>query len=155
MAIAKFYQTTSKRNEVNKNLTMETQYTVRITSQAEDIIKPTLEMESAHSWFNYVLLNGRYYYIVKRETLLNNRQKLYLDEDVLSTWYHRCDISGVIESSSKGYNMDMKQNFPKQVNKGIKRIVFKDIENMLGQTFIAQSSFNCAVRPDTPTQGGE
>lgn len=147
MATVDFYNTTSKRNEVNKTLTNKTTLTVRITSPAEDIMNPILEMSAIHSGYNYAVLNGRKYFIVRREQLLDSRERLYLEEDVLSTWYDNCSISGIVEQSSEKYNMDLKQNFPKQVNAGIKRIVFDDMQPNLGSTIIAQSTYNYALKP--------
>lgn len=149
MATAKFYRTTSRRNEVNKTLSMETTIDIRITSPAEDLIKPILEVRRVNGQYNYVLLNERYYYVIKKEQLLDGRERLYLEEDVLSTWYNNCEISGVIDQSSENYNMDLKQNLPKQVNAGIKRIVFDDMQPNLGSTIIAQSTYNYALKPSS------
>lgn len=145
--VADFYNTTSKRNEVNKTLTSKTTYTIRITSPAEDIMNPVLEVNRQHTGFNYVIMGERRYYITKRELLLDNRERLYLEEDVLSTWFNRCSINGIVEQSSEKYNMDLKQNFPKQVNAGIKRIVFDDMKDNMGSTIIAQSTYNYALKP--------
>ena len=152
MTTATFYRTTSKRNEVNKTLSLATDIEIRITSPAEDLIRPILEVRRVNGQYNYVLLYERYYYIIKKEQLLDGRERLYLEEDVLSTWYNRCEVTGIIEKSSTNYTMDLKQNFPKQVNSGIKRIVFDDLQPHLGSTVIAQSTYNYALRP---TQGGE
>lgn len=152
MTTATFYRTTSKRNEVNKTLSLATDIEIRITSPAEDLIRPILEVRRVNGQYNYVLLYERYYYIIKKEQLLDGRERLYLEEDVLSTWYNRCEVTGIIEKSSTNYTMDLKQNFPKQVNSGIKRIVFDDLQPHLGSTVIAQSTYNYAPKP---TQGGE
>ena len=143
-----------RENDVYKSLSMETIVECRITSPEEDIISPVLELEAIRGSFTYALFNSRYYFIIKKEQLLNNRVRLYLSEDVLSTWFDQCEISGVITKSSTSYNMDLKQEFPKQVNKGVKRIVFDDIKEHLGSTIIAQSTYNYAT-PVQPTQGGE
>ena len=154
MAEVKLYIMDGRVNDTKKTLSLETIVQARITSPAEDIINPVLELDSRYAGYTYVLFNSRYYFINKKEQLLDNRIRLYLTEDVLSTWYHSCEVSGVITKSSTGYTMDLKQDFPKQVNKGIKRITFDDMKDNLGSTIIAQSTYNYAT-PVQPTQGGE
>ena len=135
------YLTNSKINEVNKNLTMQSQFQVRVTSEVQDIVNPIIELTAERGYYNYVKMNDRYYFIIKKEQLLDNRVRWYLHEDVLMTWFNKVNITGVIERSSENYDNDLKQQFPLHVNKLIERHNFSDIEDYLGYTLIAQSTY--------------
>lgn len=135
------YVMTSKLNEVNKTLTLASQFSVRVTSPANDIINPIIEVTADRGGYNYVSMNDRYYFIVKKEELLDKRVRWYLNEDILSTWFDKVDIKGIIEKSTENYDCDIKQDIPLHVNKLIERHNFSDIEDYLGYTLIAQSTY--------------
>lgn len=135
----------SRVNDVNKTLTNSSTITAKITND-EDVLHPVLELESNHDG-DYVEMYDKYYFVTKRENLLNGRIRLYLEEDVLSTWFNNVEIKGVLYKSSENYDLDLQQELPVHVNKILKRVNFDDVKDILGYTLIAQSTYPYTPKP--------
>lgn len=119
-------------NSPKNNITKEVTYIEEVECQVIDglnVIEPELLLSSDvvfNENVNYVSINNRSYFVTNILHQKNKMTIIKLDEDVLSTWFNRVTIYGVISKSTTNYNMLLNQDTPLQTNRRIKRVLFNE-----------------------------
>ena len=84
---AKFYNCADAPNTFEKTLTPANPNAVVISNyETINDITGYLYLQSGKINFNYILLNGKYYFVGPREYLTNGMCRVFLSEDVLQTF---------------------------------------------------------------------
>lgn len=71
---------------------------------------------------NYFVIGFRKYFKVREERVVGNRLKIYLNEDVLSTWLPKVNVTGYISRSSDFKSEEIQQNYTLEARKKVSRI---------------------------------
>lgn len=90
-----------------------------------DMVNPSIFIEYSKEVekCNYFVINFRKYFKVKLVKESNRSLRIYLHEDVLSTWLPRVYVIGEINNASKIISEDVEQKFLLNSNKYISRIL--------------------------------
>lgn len=123
------------------------QLVIQPTANFDDIAPECIVNKDVKD-FNYIYVLGKYYYIRERSAKEGGMWILKLYEDTLQTWLASVTPVGILNLSSSKYNADMQQQLPLVTNKAWERKVFSKIkdENMLGSTFIVETTFPYEVK---------
>lgn len=83
---ASFYNCSDAPNTFNKTITPATAAAVTISNyEPINDLSGHLIISSTRASFNYMLLNGKYYFLGPREYMTNGLLSIYCEEDVLQT----------------------------------------------------------------------
>lgn len=109
---------------IDKKPTLIKTLECRITDPT-DMVNPSIFIEYSKEIekCNYFVINFRKYFKVKLVKESNRSLRIYLHEDVLSTWLPRVYVIGEINNASKIISEDVEQKFLLNSNKHISRIL--------------------------------
>lgn len=94
--------------KVNKAFTIVATLTTTKPYEPLNDLEGFVIIDYTASNFNYVLINGKYYFVTSREKLNGRNLQLNLKEDVLSTWKNFCNSVTVLpDRASFNFNSYM------------------------------------------------
>lgn len=130
------------KNNITKTVTYVKEADCKVVDGL-NVIRPELILSATEVFdenINYVSFNNRSYFVSNILHVNNKITKIVLEEDVLSTWYDRVTINGIINKSTTNYNMLLNQNTTLQTNNRIKRILFdENAVDIEGNTVVLQT----------------
>ena len=101
---AKFYNCAAAPNTLDKTYTPANASNVTINNyEPISDIAGYLYLSSGKISFNYLLLNGKYYFVGPREYMSNGMCRVRLDEDVLETFKAGIKALGVVVGRNQVY----------------------------------------------------
>lgn len=108
---------------IDKKPTLLKTLSCKITNP-QDILNPELLLlyDKVIDKSNYFVIGHRKYFKVKQVRQSANMVKLFLKEDVYSTWIPRCNIKGIINYASVIMSENTKQDYLIDENVNISRI---------------------------------
>lgn len=98
---------------------------------------------------NYFVIGFRKYFKVREEKAQADRLKIYLSEDVLSTWLPRVNVTGYISRSSDFKSEEIEQNYMLESRRRISRIrISNKYERVTNMPAIIIQSPLATITPD-------
>lgn len=138
---------------INKKPILVKTLICRITDPT-DMINPVILINNVDGLekCNYFVIGFRKYFKVGERKTNSRRLRLFLHEDVLSTWMPRIYVVGIISNASNVISGEIQQNFLLEAKKRVSRVKINNSYGELSKdpVVIVQSPQASVQKPLTP-----